>query len=561
MASLPIVQPVAVTSGPPQYEALRSSILAEFEAKVPKELRLPASIIQAPPKNVTKVPRECGLLSQQELEITEKFDAVALAKQIASKKFTAVAVATAFAKRAILAHQATCCLMEWFMDEAIAQARALDAHLEKFGQTVGPLHGVPISVKEHIPLAGHYTTMGALDTRRIEDVDCQLIAILRNAGAVFYCKTIQPQSIMHLESVSAYGRVLNPYNINLSSGGSTGGEAALLAMCGSVLGIGTDIGGSIRCPAGFCGIYGFKPTSYSLPMKDFITGGSTADLNILCSTGPMCHSLRDMDLFVSVIKAAQPHLKDPRLIPYPWIGLAGASKIKTPLKIGFMMNDGVIQPQPPVTKALEWARSQLSKSPETFEIKSFEPYQMAQAMRNIRRAYWADGANALKEHLSHTGEPIFPLTQWIIHESEGPELTASQVLQQRIDRDNFRCDFAAHWATQDVDFVISPVFVGPACTHETAFYWNYTAFWNYVDYPGVVVPTPVAALKEKESYAPGDATSLSELCAHVRKLWAVGDFEGAPIALQVVARKYHDNDLFAALGVMKSALGLDQRDE
>lgn len=551
--TLPVVQPVPVPSGPPEFEALCTSILEEFAEKVPNHLRLPKTLFENPPKNVTAVPRECGLLSPAEIEITENYDATELAAAIASKKLTAVAVATAFAKRAIVAHQVTCCLMEWFMDEAIETAKALDEHLEKTGKTVGPLHGVPISVKEHMPLAGHWTVVGYMDTRRKDTQDCQMMAILRRAGAVFYCKTIQPQSIMHLESVSVYGRVLNPYNVNLSAGGSTGGEAALVAMRGSVLGVGTDIGGSVRGPAGFCGIYGFKPTSYTLPMKDFLVGGFGAELNVLCSTGPMCASLRDMDLFMSVVTTAKPYLTDPRLIPIPWTGLKSTPK-PGPLKVGFMMDDGAIVPQPPVTSALNWAKQQLEASSD-FSVTTFKPFGGAQAMKNIRLAYWPDGGKTLKNHLAATKEPMFPLTQWIIKDAEGQDLSSDGLLQQRLARDEFRCAFAEHWQSQDVDVVVCPVFVGPACEHDTAFYWNYTAFWNYIDYPGVVVPTPVKAkAKGVESYA--DGVALSEECKHVRKMWEDGDFEGAPINLQVVARKYHDNDLFAALEKMKGVLQL-----
>lgn len=548
-----VIQTAPLPNGTPEYEAKIKSVLDDFAAKVPREFYIPQSVVDNPPKNVTAVPRESGILSEQELEITEKYDAVSLAEAIASKKLTAVAVATAFAKRAIIAHQLTCCLTEWFMDEAIDRAKSLDEYLERTGKTVGPLHGVPISVKEHMPLAGHYAASGFFDTRKKSETDCQMMAILRNAGAVFYCKTIQPQGIMHLESVSQYGRVLNPYNINLSAGGSTGGEAALIAMRGSVLGIGTDIGGSVRGPAGFCGIYGFKSTSYMLPQKDFLPDGFAAELNVLCSTGPMCLTMRDMDLFCKVLLDAKPHLADPRLIPIPWTGLSGAAP-PSPLKIGFYMNDGVIVPQPPIARALEWARSQLEKSPN-FKVTTFAPYGAARAMKNIRKAYWPDGRQAVDKHLSKTGEPMFPLTDWVLQDATYDEIPASGVLAQRLERDTFRCEFAEHWTAQDVDVVIGPVFVGPASEHDTAFHWNYTAFWNYVDYPGIVFPTPVKAEKKGvESYA--SETPLSKECEHVRALWQKGDFEGAPINLQIVARKYHDNQLFAALAAVKNVLQL-----
>jgi amidase len=354
---------------------------------------------------------------------------------------------------------------------------------------------------------------------------------------------------MHLETDSPYGRVLNPHNITLSAGGSTGGEAALIALRGSVLGIGTDIGGSIRCPSGFCGIYGFKPTSYMLPMHDFLHGGAAAELNILISAGPMCTSLRDMDLFMETILSQRPYLADPRLVRIPWTGLT-TNVWTNPIKVGIMMDDGHIQPQPPVTRALDWAKARL-ESFKNFQVKPFKPYRTAEVIKLIRKAYWPDGGKGTKHHLQETGEPMFALTKHIIEDAEGPELTASEVHQQRLTRDQFRCDFARHWTEQDVDVVICPVFVGPACAHDTAFYWNYTAFWNYVDCPAAVFPTPVKALKKgAEDYAPSNKTPLSEECKHVRQLWAEGDFEGAPINLQIVARKYHDNELLGTLHTM-----------
>ncbi|KAK4183146.1 amidase signature domain-containing protein [Podospora australis] len=555
MAKLPVVEVLPLPQGTREYEALRQSIVDSLADSIPESLRLPESLIKNPPKNVTAIPRECGLLTSEEIDITETYTAVQLAAAIASKQLTSVAVVTAFAKRAAIAHQLTTCLVEFFMDEAIARAKELDDYLEKNGKTVGPLHGVPVSVKEHMPIKGHYSALGFLDTRKLDDKDCQMIATLRAAGAVFYVKTNQPQGIMHLESVAPLGRVLNPHNINLSSGGSTGGEAALLATRGSVLGIGTDIGGSIRGPAGFCGIYGFKATSYTLPQKDFLVGGFAAELNVLCSTGPMCNSLEDMDLFVSILKASKPWLEDPALIPLPWTGLS--TPTPKPLKIGIMFHDGHIIPQPPVTRALNWAKSQL-KASGNFEVKIFAPFGAKEAMTNIRKAYWPDGGRAVKEHCAKTGEPIFPLTQWVLKDAESDvDVGTEGLLDMRVKRDIFRHQYVEHWNKQDVDVLLCPMFVGPACEHETAFYWNYTAFFNYVDYPGVVFPTPIKAGKKgEEDYAEADKTPLSPEDQHVRDLWAKGDFEGAPIDLQLVARKYHDNDLFGALAQLKDVLQL-----
>lgn len=554
-AQFPVVQTKDVPIGSPDYEEKRGDLLQAFWAKVPKEYLLPQKTVIDPSIDVSKIPSACGILTPEEVEITEKYDATGLAGAIAEGKHTSVAVVTAFSKRAIIAHQLTCCLTQWFFNDAIDQAKQLDEYLAKNGKTIGPLHGVPISIKDHIPIAGTFSSQGCFGSIVKNDKDSHMIGILRSLGAVFYCKTNQPQALMHLESDSHWGRVLNPFNIHLSAGGSTGGEAALIAMRGSVLGVGTDIGGSVRGPSAFCGIYGFKPTSYTLPMNGFLAVPFPAELNVLCSTGPMCTSLRDMDLFMSSILTARPYLLDPKLIPIPWTGLR--TPVSKRLRIGIVNNDGFIEPQPPVKRAIAWAKELLSdpKNADTVEIKEFKPYSAAKAWSKIRRMYWPDGGKGAKNAITSTGEPLHPLSEWIWKDAELlGELTVTATSSARRERDDFRCSFAESWQSQNVDIIIGPAFVGPACAHDTAFYWTYTSLYNFVDYPGVVIPTPIKA-EAKEDYVV-DYAPLSDACAHVKQLWEATNFEGAPVNLQVNARKYHDNELFGALDVLKGILKL-----
>jgi amidase len=554
-SELAIVQTKAIPKGTADYEKKRASILEAFAQKVPLELRLSPEIVANPPKDVSEVPITCGILTSAEIDITEKYDAVSLAEAIAARKLSAVEVATAFSKRAIIAHQLTCCLTQWFMDDAVKRAQELDDYMQKYGKTTGPLHGVPISIKEHVPLAGTYSSEGSFASIVFNEKDCLLVSMLRSMGAVFYCKTNQPQTIMHLESTSHYGRTLNPFNINLSAGGSSGGEAALVAMKGSVLGVGSDIGGSIRGPAAFCGVYGYKSTSHMLPTKDFITKASSAELNIVSSTGPFCRSLRDMDLFMTTVLGQKPYLLDPKVVPLPWTGLS--TETRKPLRIGVIDNDGFIDPQPPVKRAIAWARERLARSQysDAIQVKPFMPYKAQEAWKYIRRMYWPGAGLLAKEGIVSAGEPVLPLSDWNWKYVElHGMLHAEEVNKLRVARDKFRYEFADSWNEQEVDIVIGPAFVGPASAHDTAFYWTYTSLYNFVDYPGVVVPTPIKA-GAKEEYA-ADYKPLSDECRHTKELWESSDFEGAPINLQVNARRYHDNDLFGALKVLKDILDL-----
>jgi amidase len=552
---LAIVNPKALPQGTSDFEKKRAAILEAFAEKVPPELRLSPDVFKSPPRDVSNIPNTCGILTAADIDITENYDAVGLAEAIAARRLSAVEVTTAFSKRAIVAHQLTCCLTQWFMDDAIKRAEELDEYLEKNGKPVGPLHGVPISIKEHMPVAGTYSSQGSFASMVFNEKDCLLMSMLRDMGAVFYCKTNQPQTIMHLETTSHYGRTLNPFNIHLSAGGSSGGEAALVAMKGSVLGVGTDIGGSIRGPAAFCGIYGFKSTSYMLPMKNFVAHASSMELNILASTGPFSRSLQDVDFFMTTVLGQKPYLRDPKVVPLPWTGLkTGTPK---PLKIGIIENDGFIDQQPPGKRAITWVRERLSspKYSDILKVKDFKPYNAEEAWTKIRRTYWPGGGKLAKEDIMSTGEPVLPLSDWTWKDAEPHGmLDAEQVNDLRSDRDKFRYEFADSWNEQDVDIVIGPAFVGPACAHDTAFYWTYTSLYNFVDYPGIVVPTPIRT-EANEKYA-AEYIPLSDECKRVKELWEASNFEGAPVDLQIIARRYHDNELFGALAVLKDILDL-----
>ncbi|KAH0290046.1 fatty-acid amide hydrolase, partial [Aureobasidium sp. EXF-3399] len=549
--AVPVIQTFPVPAGDAAFEKTRRHLINQFDAKIPQDYIIARHVIDKPPTDVTEIPRSCGILSAEEIAITEDYDAVDLAKAIAQRKYTAVAVATAFSKRAIICHQISNCLTQWFPEEAIKQAKSLDDYLDEHGHTVGPLHGVPLSLKEHIAIRGRGTSYGFLASNHVSDNDSLLVSILRDSGAVFYVKTMQPQGLLHMESDNYMGRVLNPYNIHLSAGGSSGGEAALVALRGSVLGVGSDLGGSIRAPSAFCGLYGFKPTANILPMQGLLPRGFAAGLNIQPCVGPMCRSLRDMDLFMRTVIDSRPYLKDPLLVPIPWTGTKTSTAPR--LKIGIMAMDDMITPMPPLTRAISWAQQRLDARPDV-EVKKFTPYRAREALDLTRRIFTPDGGVGFRKLLAASGEPEHLLSTAVLDKATDSS-HVNQISMLRAERDDFRREMAAHWNEQDVDLVLMPVFVGPAPAHDTAIYKGYTSVWNLVDYPAVAIPTPlVAEAKGVEKYA--DQQDIGVEDQYVRRMYERADFAGASLGLQLVARKHHDNLLFGALRLIQDALEL-----
>lgn len=211
---------------------------------IPRKWRLPQSTIDNAPADLTG-PYMHQFLSPTEIEIT-KTPAPGILAKTTTGQWTAVSVAEAFSHCAAVAHQLTSCLSEVLFESALADAAALDAHFAEHKAPVGPLHGLPISLKDSVDLAVVGTALGftSWTTSPPAAQDAVIAASLRRQGAVFHVKTAVPQASFAAETFGAVsGYVANPFRrTELSAGGSSGGEAALLALRGSVLGLGTDIG-------------------------------------------------------------------------------------------------------------------------------------------------------------------------------------------------------------------------------------------------------------------------------------------------------------------------------
>ena len=250
--------------------------------------------------NATQIPAQMSSVRQSVLQITA-LSPKALAQEIASGIFKATKVVAAFSHTAAITQGTVNYLTKLLPARSATRAAKLDSHLAATGRPVGPLHGLPISVKSHVGIRDCQIAAGYIawyeDSGCIAARDALVVQCLERAGAIVHARTTEPQSMMQLECASnLYGRTLNPYNTLLSSGGSSGGEAGLLAMRGSVLGVGSDVGGSIRAPAAACGVYGLKPTAFRVPTTGWSSTPPGAD-PIPTVLGPMSCNLEGVDMF------------------------------------------------------------------------------------------------------------------------------------------------------------------------------------------------------------------------------------------------------------------------
>ncbi|KAI0860370.1 amidase signature domain-containing protein [Xylaria cubensis] len=507
------------------------------------------------PGGTTSIPE--WILTAEEIHITSQ-NVEDLIPKLASGHWSAEKVIRAFMRRAGLAQGLTNCVTELLL-RAVKRAAELDKYLANTGKTVGPLHGIPISIKEHIGLKGCDLNAGFVGwVGRVAEADSLILQILWDAGAVFYVRTTQPQTLMHLETSSnLYGTTLNPHNTTLTAGGSSGGEGALIGSRGSILGIGTDIGGSIRSPAANNGIFGFKPTAPRLPVSGW-SATMVGSESILGTIGPLSTSLEGISLFVKTVLDARPWLREPSLVAIPW--REEETKRGRKLRIGVIWDDGVVRPHPPITAALSRVVEKLKESGEV-EVVDWECWKHDLAWEIIAKLYFCDGGAEEKAAIASSGEPWMPLSKWILLDNPHVrEHTIPTLWQAHQERDSYRTSYAALWNARDVDVILCPAGPGVAPKLETSRYWGYTSQWNLLNYPAISFPTGFKVGGEYKAFEyPATYEPLSESDRYNYALWREHGAEGyknAPVSLQLVGRIYEDEKLLRDLNTLLDAAGL-----
>jgi amidase len=246
--------------------------------------------------------------------------AVELAGLIAAREVSAVEVMDAHLARIADVNPRINAIVKVLAAEALQAAKAADDALAA-GSTVGPLHGVPFTVKENIDVKGTPTTWGvpALSDA-VVPLDAPVVERIRSAGAIPIGRTNLPDFAMRLHTdSSAYGPTINPWNPARTVGGSSGGETAALAVGMSPLGLGNDIGGSLRIPAATCGVASIRPSLGRVPDAGLVPHADRhLAVQLMNVQGPMARTVADVRLALRIMMGAHP--RDPWAVSSPFVG-------------------------------------------------------------------------------------------------------------------------------------------------------------------------------------------------------------------------------------------------
>lgn len=509
-----------------------------------------------------------------------QFDPDALVTLSATQLAAAIARGEATAHDAVEAHIAriqavnpalNAVVVQRF-DAARAEARAADRR-RAAGEPLGPLHGVPITVKECLDVVGTPSTFG-MPSRRgdLPAANDPFVDRLVAAGAIILGKTNVPQAVIYNESSNAlYGRTHNPWNTARTPGGSSGGEGAIIAAGGSPLGLGTDVGGSLRLPAHFCGIASLKPTA--LRTHDY-SRFSEVPLEfgpITSVAGPLARDVDDLTLAMRVIgEVPHPRLPVPRPLGDPAaVDVAG-------LRVGWYVDDGIAAPSPAIQRAVREAAAALSARGAT--VMPWSPPDLARAEALYLRLLTGGGAQPFRAALANDRpEPQIAVMYWLARQSPATVRrlrAALGALGQRsyarqLDSvgdsagDVPRCaaeaaEYAQTFAAAmdaagggPLDVILSPACFSAAWLHgasrELGTGGAYCVVYNLLGYPAGVVP--VTRVRADEVAA--RPRSLDVVVDARRKVEAGST--GLPIGVQVAARPWQEHAALAAMRAVQDA--------
>ena len=449
--------------------------------------------------------------------------AAGLARSIRAKKVSSEEAVDAYLKRIENINPSLNAVVQLREEEARAEARHADARLAR-GEVAGPLHGVPVTVKDSFETAGMVSTGGTEGRKRfVPDRDATAVERLRSAGAILLGKTNVPELSLAYESDNlVYGRTNNPYGLLRTPGGSSGGEAAAIAAGGSPLGLGSDSAGSIRLPAHFCGIAGIKPTTGLVPAAGLFPPYIWM-MEQLSAVGPMSRFVEDLMLVLPILAGTD--WADPATVPVP-PGDPGKVVLGT-LRAAFYTDNGIMSPTPETVETVKSAARALSDAGLAVEEDRPVIIGLSQdLMHSLLSADGGSGINILLQ-MAGTSHP-HTLTRQLLESISACAVSAAEFGGIMYRWRFFRCEMLSFLKKYDV--IICPACAHPAMPHGAGpdggnvSSFSYAVTYNLTGWPAVVV---------RGGTSP----------------------EGLPIGVQVVARPWREDVALAVARQIEKALG------
>lgn len=503
------------------------------------------------------------------MELWER-SAVDLARSIADGEVSSTEVVDAHIGRIERVDGQVNALVVKRYDAARAEARAVDASRAR-GEPLGALAGVPMTVKECLDVTGLPSTFGLpSNASNVADQDDPYVARLRGAGAIVLGKTNLSQLMIYIESDNpVYGRTNNPWNVARTPGGSSGGEGAAVSAGYAPLGFGTDIGGSIRAPSTFCGIFGMKATTGRLPdsTRLAIYRGQRA---IGSESGPFARTVADLALAFEIANSG----RNPDVLPPRPLGDFPSVDVRT-LRIGFYERLGSFAPAPAMARAVREAAAAFEKLGA--RVVSFDPPRADEARDLFFGILSADGARGASEALGK--DPRDPRVADLLQAATKPrsqlgvierllslagERSLVAIVRNYGYRDTYhywklvealeayKALFAASMdATEGgpLDLIVCPPCGLPALPHgrsrDVVTAGMYAPLYNVLGYPTGVVPFTRVHAGEEVGRKP--SRDRVERGAYETEVGSAG----LPVGVQIVARPWHEHVALAAMSALE----------
>jgi len=493
-----------------------------------------------------------------------KMTATELVAHLQRGEITAVQALLYFAAMAAESHRRYNCLTNVMFPGALARAVELDRIFKETGRPVGILHGLPISIKECISVKGTYATAGLVHfMNAVSEDDAPIVKLLRNAGALIYVKTNIPQTMLISDcSNPIYGRTLNPFNPERTSGGSSGGEGVLVASGGSPLGIGTDIGGSIRMPASWCGGFGMMPSAGRISREALAPEVFPGIEALIATCGPIVQTPEDAALIYRVLCGSAQNAAD-ALAPPIVFDEAKYSSIK-PLVIGYFIDDGHFTPSNASQRAVMEAVEALKAKGHT--LVQFQPHNVKEVISWFFTYMTGDGEWNMRPVLAREHidpcianvwqgmtlpwlfrlivKGLFGAIGWGRLANVIPIRSGSAEFEHRTSsaRGQYVRELISRMKAAELDAIICPGAAVPAPKHNQSQFMTpalaYTYFWNVVRFPAASLA--VTTVKEEDLKQP--ARLVADLTDMVANRNDVGS-EGLPIAVQITSYPWNDETI------------------